>query len=69
MPHCIDERQKEMLSFLSHQNSQARLDSNIRLKQPGTGIWFIDGLHFRNWLIEERPKLWVYGIRKPTTIN
>lgn len=60
----LDERAKEILGFLSHVDVQSWQDANIRLRQPGTGIWFTDGPYFRNWLAEDNSKLWVYGIRE-----
>jgi hypothetical protein len=38
--------------------------SNVRLRQAGTGGWFLDGTEFKHWLSVADGKLWLYGIRK-----
>jgi hypothetical protein len=53
-----------MLDFLSTIDARKWQDSNIRLRQPGTGIWFTDGADFTSWLALDESKLWIYGIRK-----
>jgi len=52
-----------MLDFLSTVDARKWQDSNIRLRQPGTGIWFTDGQVFKSWLAADESKLWVYGRR------
>ncbi|TVY43645.1 Vegetative incompatibility protein HET-E-1 [Lachnellula subtilissima] len=51
-----------MLDFLSNIEAQKWQDSNIRLRQPGTGIWFTDGPEFKTWRSETNTKLWINGI-------
>ena len=35
---------------------------SMRLRQPGTGLWFIESQEFRRWSQMENAKLWLYGI-------
>ncbi|KAK0120227.1 hypothetical protein ONS95_011633 [Cadophora gregata] len=56
-----DERRK-MLQILGDINARKWQDSNIRLRQPGTGIWFTNGAELKEWLSRERSKLWINGI-------
>ncbi|TVY46775.1 Vegetative incompatibility protein [Lachnellula occidentalis] len=58
----IDRERLKMLDFLTDVNAQTWQDSNIRLRQPGTGIWFTDGPKFKTWRSEANTKLWIYGI-------
>jgi hypothetical protein len=51
-----------MLDFLSTVDARKWQDSSIRLRQPGTGIWFTDEQVFKSWLAADESKLWVYGI-------
>ncbi|TEY55498.1 hypothetical protein BOTCAL_0232g00060 [Botryotinia calthae] len=37
-------------------------NSNIRLRQPGTGVWFTESKEFKNWASTDNSKLWIYGI-------
>lgn len=34
----------------------------IKLRQPGTGVWFTEGAQFKQWLELANSKLWLYGI-------
>ena len=36
--------------------------TNGKLRQPGTGDWFIESSEFQTWLATGNAKLWVYGI-------
>ncbi|KAH7410647.1 hypothetical protein BKA64DRAFT_358929 [Cadophora sp. MPI-SDFR-AT-0126] len=58
----IDEKRKKMLEFLGKIDARKWQDGNIRLRQPGTGIWFIEGAPFKSWLSQEQSKLWINGI-------
>jgi hypothetical protein len=64
-----DERTTQVFQFLGGIDAQNWQDTNIRLRQPGTGIWFTDGPCFKNWLAEKNSKLWVYGIRKSVLLK
>jgi hypothetical protein len=53
-----------MLKLLGDIDARKWQDSNIRLRQPGTGIWFTDGAEFNSWLSTNESKLWINGIRE-----
>jgi len=53
-----------MLRILGDVDAQKWQDSNIQLRQPGTGVWFTDGAEFKGWLSTDESKLWIGGIRK-----
>ena len=52
-----------MMGFLGSIDPRKWQDSNIRLRQPGTGVWFIECAEFKSWLSIDQSKLWIYGIR------
>lgn len=58
----ISKQRQRWHGSLSPVNAQQWQDSNIKLRQPGSGIWFTDGSEFQEWLSTERSKLWVHGI-------
>jgi hypothetical protein len=60
----LDEERLKMLRDLGDVNPRKWQDSNIRLRQPGTGVWFTDGPEFKSWLSTDESKLWINGIRK-----
>ncbi|KAF4629542.1 hypothetical protein G7Y89_g8607 [Cudoniella acicularis] len=58
----ISQKRKELLKVLGSTDARKWQDSNIRLRQPGTGIWFTDGPEFKSWLSTNESKLWINGI-------
>ncbi|KAH6714163.1 hypothetical protein BKA61DRAFT_56426 [Leptodontidium sp. MPI-SDFR-AT-0119] len=58
----IDDKRQKMLQVLGSIEARNWQDSNIRLRQLGTGIWFTEGPEFMEWLSQERSKLWINGI-------
>ena len=60
----LGEERRNLLKTLGKIDFRKWQDSNIRLRQPGTGVWFTDGAYFRTWLSTDESKLWVNGIRK-----
>ncbi|KAH6716392.1 hypothetical protein BKA61DRAFT_342569 [Leptodontidium sp. MPI-SDFR-AT-0119] len=58
----MDDKRHKMLQLLGTISARKWQDSNIRLRQPGTGIWFTEGKEFTEWLSHERSKLWINGI-------
>ncbi|TVY21838.1 Serine/threonine-protein phosphatase 6 regulatory ankyrin repeat subunit C [Lachnellula arida] len=54
-------RQKIIQSLKTIDYDQYQL-SNVRLRQAGTGGWFLDGAEFKQWLSIVDGKLWLYGI-------
>lgn len=61
----LDSHQKAIMQWLSPEPFNNVHASISKVRQPGTGTWFIDEVH--NWLEEEQyPVLWCRGIRKST---
>jgi len=58
-----------MLDYLGKIDASKWQDSNVRLKQPGTGLWFTDGPELQDWLAQDCAKLWIHGIRKLTILD
>ena len=61
---ALDETRQKMLDFLGAVEVEKWQTSNIRLRQPGTGIWFTDGPELKEWCLQSHSKMWVYGIGK-----
>ncbi|CAG8979377.1 hypothetical protein HYALB_00002503 [Hymenoscyphus albidus] len=57
-----DEERRRIPNFLGSTDARKWQDSNIRLRQPQTGIWFTEGPEFRQWVIDDRSQLWICGI-------
>ncbi|KAH8765160.1 hypothetical protein BGZ57DRAFT_767925, partial [Hyaloscypha finlandica] len=58
----MSEERRKMLDLLGRVDARKWQDSNIRLRQPGTGVWFTDGIEFKTWLLIDDSKLWINGI-------
>lgn len=57
-----DDRQRlkfdEWLSFKSHNVPH---ESAIKGREPGTGVWFLEGLTFKQWMQAPASLLWLHG--------
>ena len=60
----MDERRQKLLRSLTTVDTERNQEIGIRLRQPGTGIWFLESQGFKNWLQEDRANLWLHGIRE-----
>jgi hypothetical protein len=58
----LTDMRKRWLDNLSPVDAHRWQETNIKLRQPGTAVWFTDGPVFRKWLSTARSKLWVHGI-------
>lgn len=58
----ITQQHKNIIDFFTTADPQITLDANIRLQQPGTGLWFTEGEEFQSWLEQPGSKLWINGI-------
>ncbi|KAF7950301.1 hypothetical protein EAE96_007589 [Botrytis aclada] len=59
---AADERLRKKLNLLGTIDVMKWQNSNIRLRQPGTGVWFTESKEFKNWASTDNSKLWIYGI-------
>lgn len=51
-----------MLQIMGADSADELYRSNLKLHQPGTCLWFLDGRTFVDWYTTPNAKLWVYGI-------
>ncbi|KAF5870500.1 putative ankyrin repeat protein [Botrytis fragariae] len=59
---AADERVKKKLNLLGTIDVMKWQNSNIRLRQPGTGVWFTESKDFKDWASTGNSKLWIHGI-------
>lgn len=61
----LDDARKEILEWLVPANidPMRNQESAVTLRQPGTGVWFTDGIEFQEWKLKRNSKLWLHGIR------
>ncbi|ESZ94302.1 hypothetical protein SBOR_5298 [Sclerotinia borealis F-4128] len=74
MTMAMQARQMRVISARSYTDLQGKLDllgtidvwkwqnSNVRIRQPGTGVWFTESKEFQSWASADNSKLWVHGI-------
>ncbi|KAF7891829.1 hypothetical protein EAF00_008131 [Botryotinia globosa] len=59
---AADERLRKKLNLLGTIDVMKCQNSNIRLRQPGTGVWFTESKDFKDWASTDNSKLWIHGI-------
>lgn len=59
---ALSEEQNKILSAVSSLNPWEQYRFNLRTKQQGTGIWFLESPEFTDWLRIDNSALWVFGI-------
>ncbi|RDW72765.1 uncharacterized protein DSM5745_07937 [Aspergillus mulundensis] len=59
----IDQQKVAQLNqWLSPVNAAANHNSATKLRQAGTGTWFVDGQPFQDWLSRDNSFLWLHAI-------
>lgn len=58
----LNEENEKLLTTVGPRNPLRHHQTNVALRHPGTGTWFIDGPDFQSWLHSQNSKIWVYGI-------
>jgi len=58
----IGNERKKILDTIGPFDPSAHQNIAIKLRQPGTGVWFTEGPQFKHWLETTNGKLWLYGI-------
>ncbi|MCJ1245363.1 hypothetical protein MMC30_002567 [Trapelia coarctata] len=53
---------RKILDCLGTVDPKRNQSSAIKLRYPGTGMWFIEGDEFKSWRTIRNAKLWLYGI-------
>lgn len=64
MRHIIGRERRTILDTVGTYEPARHQDIAIKLRQPGTGVWFTEGTLFTTWLATRKAKMWLYGIRK-----
>ncbi|TGO34464.1 hypothetical protein BHYA_0196g00200 [Botrytis hyacinthi] len=59
---AADEELRKKLNLLGTIDVMKWQNSNIRLRQPGTGVWFTESKDFKDWASTDNSKLWIHGI-------
>ncbi|PMD27144.1 hypothetical protein NA56DRAFT_697312 [Hyaloscypha hepaticicola] len=58
----LSNERKRMLDTIGPFDPSSHQNVAIKLRQPGTGVWFTEGHQFKHWLATSNAKLWLYGI-------
>ena len=59
----LDKRRNDVLNFFMRYNPQPHFEMSLSLRHPSTGLWLIEGPHFKSWLDSSRSgRLWLSGI-------
>ena len=66
LAHCLstDKERCKILEFFGTVDPAKNHHTAVKLRQPGTGVWFTDGQDFMNWVGTRNARLWLYGIRE-----
>lgn len=58
----MSEEREKILRSLGPVDPARYHQNNSRLRQPGTGMWFIQSPEYQSWLKESESRLWLQGI-------
>ena len=58
----LSQERRRMLDTIGPFDPSGHQKIAIKLRQPGTGVWFTEGPQFQHWLETPKSKLWLYGI-------
>jgi hypothetical protein len=50
-----------ILEWLAPTNQRQAYDTALKRHEPGTGLWFLDGTDYANWLTQPASLLWIHG--------
>lgn len=59
---AINDKRRRILASLGSINLKHSHDTNLRLRQPATGLWLTEGEELKHWLATKNAKLWASGI-------
>lgn len=59
---AMSEEQNRIISAVSSLSPWDQYRFNLRTRQQGTGIWFLESPEFTDWLRIDNSALWIYGI-------
>jgi hypothetical protein len=58
----LSSERRRMLDTIGPYDPNRHQNIAIKLRQPGTGVWFTEGVQFQTWLSTRNAKMWLYGI-------
>ena len=60
--HLATQTHQKILDFFEKIDPTNKQATNLKLLQPGTGLWFLECQEFKKWQETDHGRLWVYGI-------
>jgi ribosomal protein S16 len=61
-PVASGNERRKILDTIGSFDPNGHQNIAIKLRQPGTGVWFTEGPQFKHWVETPKAKLWLYGI-------
>ncbi|KAI1178873.1 hypothetical protein F4777DRAFT_38863 [Nemania sp. FL0916] len=58
----VDAERQRVLDFFLKVNPQSYLDTSLKLRHPGTGLWLTESVAFQQWIETTGSKIWLSGI-------
>ena len=59
---AINKERRKVLDWIQPYDPYQNHRMSLRLRYPGTGLWFVESDKIKSWLTCPRAKLWCYGI-------
>ena len=59
---AVREERRKVLNWIQPYDPHENHGMSLKLRHPGTGLWFIESDEFKAWLNCSSAKLWCYGI-------
>lgn len=60
----IESLQHRLSQWLGVPDPSTNYHAALEKLHPETGLWLLNGQHFRDWKISTSSLMWLYGIRK-----
>ena len=58
----LSEEHKNILRSFGTTDPERNYNMSLKLRQPATGLWLMEGAEFQGWLANPGTGLWIYGI-------
>lgn len=58
----LDAERERILNFFMPTDPGPNLQSSLKLRHPGTGVWLTESLRFRTWISDVGSNIWLSGI-------
>ena len=59
-----NEHRCKVHQWLQAPSPLSNYEANQKMREPGTGLWFIEGIKYKNWKSKNGSLLWLTGGRK-----